>query len=85
MCDGLTMEDECGGLEEGRGDFVGTGVEDGSVVGFDRMEDLRLVGGNVLCGRDFLTIRRLTRDRLNDISDSSFIGDSISVDAEVPF
>jgi hypothetical protein len=49
------------------------------------METLRFVGGNELFERDFFGVRRLTRDRLDEISDSSFIGDSDSVGAEDPF
>jgi hypothetical protein len=45
-----------------------------------------LVDGNKLCERDFFELRRLTRDRFNEISDSSFIIDSDStVVAEEPF
>ncbi len=45
-----------------------------------------MVDGNKLCERDFFELRRLTRDRFNEISDSSFIIDSDStVVAEEPF
>jgi hypothetical protein len=84
----LTIEDEFelfdDGKDEGRIGFVGN-EDDDTIGGFDRMKTLRLDCGNGLCERDFFETRRLTRDRLSERSDSSFIVDSDSIVVGEPF